>query len=140
MTSLQKKLAAKILKVGVTKVWLDPEHLKEISEAITKADIRRLILKGWIKAKPEKVKKPTERKRKKGYGSRKGKKYAKVPKKRVWINKVRAQRKLLQELKKKEKISPRDYRTLYRLVKGGTFRSRAHLLLYARQRGMIKGG
>ena len=57
MPSLQKRLAAQVLKVGQSKVWLDPEHLKEIKEAITKADIRKLIMKGWIKAKKEKVRK-----------------------------------------------------------------------------------
>ncbi len=135
---LQKKLAAKILKVGESRVWLDPEHLKDIKNAITRADIRRLILKGWIKALPEKVKMKKERRKKRNVGKRKGKKHSIVPKKRVWINRVRPQRRLIKELKEQKKISSADYRKLYRLVKSGMFRSRAHLLLYAKQRGMIK--
>ena len=137
--SLQRKLAAKILKVGESKIWLDPTKLKEIGEAITRADIRRLILKGYIKKLTEKPPYPKEKKRKrKGVGKRKGGKYARLPKKRIWINRVRAQRKLLKELKEKGKIDKRAYRKLYKLVKGGMFRSRAHLLLYAKQRELIK--
>ena len=53
MTSFQKKIAAKILKVGETKVWLDPTKVKDIEAAITKADIRRMIQKGAIKVLKE---------------------------------------------------------------------------------------
>jgi len=136
--NLQKRLAAKILKVGKSRVWLDPEHLKDIKNAITRADIRRLILKGWIKSLPKKVRVKKERKKRRGEGKRKGKKHSIVPKKRVWINRVRPQRRLIKELKEQKKISASDYRKLYRLVKSGMFRSRAHLLLYAKQRGLIK--
>ena len=38
--TLQKKLAADILKVGETRVVMDPEHLEDIKNAITRADIR----------------------------------------------------------------------------------------------------
>lgn len=140
MTKLdfQKKIAAKILKVGKTKVWLDPEHLKDIKNAITRADIRKLILKGWIKALPGKIKRKKGKRKRKGPGRRKGGKYAKISRKRIWMNKVRTQRKFLRELKKKEKISISDYRKLYKLVKGGVFRSRAHLSLYLKQKGIIK--
>lgn len=48
----QKKLAAKILKVGVNRVWIDPEHMEEVSRAITRNSIRALINDGVIKAKP----------------------------------------------------------------------------------------
>ncbi len=139
MTSLQKKLAAKILKVGVSKVWLDPTKKKEIESAITKADIRKLIKKGYIKALPEKLKKPKEKKkRRRGPGRRKGKKYAKVSRKERWISTVRALRKMLKELKEKNLISQETYKKAYRLVKGGMFRSRSHLRVYLEQRGLIK--
>ena len=48
----QKKLAAKILKVGVNRVWIDPEHMEEVSRAITRNSIKALINDGVIKAKP----------------------------------------------------------------------------------------
>ena len=50
----QKKLAAKILKVGVNRVWIDPEHMEEVSRAITRNSVKALINNGVIKAKPVK--------------------------------------------------------------------------------------
>lgn len=139
MTSLQKRLAAEVLKVGVSKVWLDPTKKKEIEDAITKADIRKLIKKGYIKVLKERVEKPKEkRKRRRGPGSRKGAKHSILPKKRKWISTVRPLRRMLKELRKKGEIDKQTYRKLYLLVKGGMFRSRAHLKIYLEQRGLIK--
>lgn len=137
--NLQKRLAADILKVGESKVWLDPNRQDEIKSAITRADIKNLIKKGWIKAKPGKVKRPREkRKRRKGPGSRKGSKYAKPTKKRRWIKTIRPLRRMLKELKESGKIDSATYRRLYRLVKGGQFRNRRHLRIYLEQRGILK--
>lgn len=131
----QKRMAADVLKVGVTKVWFDPEHLKEIREAITKADIRRMIKKGYIKKKDDFLKwKWKERNKGK---VRKGGKYAVISRKERWILRIRALRKLLRELKDGEYITKESYRKLYRLAKGGMFRSRAHLLKYAKDNGML---
>ena len=112
---------------------------REIESAITKADIRKLIKKGYIKALPEKLKKPKEKKkRRRGPGRRKGKKYAKVSRKERWISTVRALRKMLKELKEKKLIDQQTFKKAYKLVKGGMFRSRAHLRVYLEQRGLIK--
>ena len=35
----KKVMAAKVLGVGINKVWFDPQRLTEIKEAITKQDI-----------------------------------------------------------------------------------------------------
>jgi len=139
MTSLQKKLAAKILKVGLGRVWLDPTKAKDIKAAITKADVRKLIKKGQIKALPEKIKRPKEkRKKRKGRGRRKGAKYAKMTKKQRWMSTVRPLRRMLKELRDSEKIDRPTYRRLYLLVKGGMFRSRSHLKTYLEQHDMLK--
>ena len=139
MASLQKKLAAKILKVGVSRIWLDPSKKKEIEEAITKADVRKLIEKGFIKVLKEKIRRKEEKKRRRrGPGSRKGGKYAIVSKKRRWINTVRPLRRMLKELKESGKIDNTTYRKLRKLVKGGVFRSRSHLLIYLKQRGILE--
>ena len=50
----QKRLAASILKVGLNRVWIDPERLEEVSMAITREGVKQLINDGAIKAKPEK--------------------------------------------------------------------------------------
>ncbi|MEM5882704.1 MAG: 50S ribosomal protein L19e [Candidatus Aenigmatarchaeota archaeon] len=136
MSSLQKKLAAKILKVGKSRIWLDPTRKKEIDEAITKADIRKLIKKGAIKVLPEKIKKPKEKKRKRKV--RKGGKCAVVSRKERWVSTVRALRKMLKEMKSKEEIDNTTFKKLYRLVKGGLFRSKAHLKLYIEQHNLLK--
>ena len=50
----QKRLAASILKVGLNRVWMDPERMEEISMAITREGVMQLINDGAIKAKPQK--------------------------------------------------------------------------------------
>ena len=58
--TLQKRLAADILKVGKSRVWLDPDPAKqkEIQAAITRADINRLIKRKVIKVTRTNVKRP----------------------------------------------------------------------------------
>ena len=51
--SNKKRIAATLLKSGETRVWFDPDRLQEIKEAITKADIRKLINDLAIQAKPK---------------------------------------------------------------------------------------
>lgn len=139
MANIQKRMAGKVLKTGISRVWLNPEKMKDIKKAITKWDIRKLIKKGDIKTLPEKIKVVSiTKKRKRGAGSRKGKKYSIVPRKRRWISTVRPQRKMLKELKASDQLERANYRKLYNLVKGGVFRSRAHLKLYIEQNNMLK--
>jgi len=143
----QKRLAATILKISPYRVWIDPEKLTEVKEAITKEDIRSLIKDKIIRKKPKvgvsrgrARKKAVQKKkgRRKGAGSRKGKTTARLPRKKSWINKIRAQRKLLQSLKEKEKISTKNYNIIRKRMKGGFFRSRRHLKLYLSNNKLIK--
>jgi len=139
MVSLQKKLAARILKVGVSRVWLDPAKLKDIEKAVTKWDIRKLIKQNVIKALPEKLHRPKERiKGKKGVGSRKGGKYSIVSRKRRWISTIRPLREFLKELKLSGQIDNRTYKKMRLLAKGGVFRNRAHLKTYLEQHDLLK--
>lgn len=134
--SLQRRLAAEVLKCGKNRIWFNPEMLEEVATASTKQDIRELIEKGAIKRKPVKgvcrarinkrrLKKAKGRRR--GHGSRKGKKTARMPRKRLWILRIRALRRRLKELKKSGEIDIKTYRKLYRMAKSGMFRSVAHL-------------
>jgi large subunit ribosomal protein L19e len=137
--TLQRRIAAKILKVGENRVWLDPSKTEEIKKAVTRADVKKLIEKKIIKALPEKLKKPKERKkRKRGPGSKKGGKYSKLGKKRRWIITIRPLRKMLKELRDSGQIDRKTYRKLYLMAKGGMFRSRAHLKTYLEQHGLLK--
>jgi len=132
----QRRLASKILGCGLDRVWLNPEASEDIASAITREDIRGLIEKGIIKAKPIKgVSRGRARalaaKRKyghcKGHGSRKGKKGARTPKKEMWIKKIRALRRRLKELRAEGALDKSVYCRLYRKAKGGEYRSVAHL-------------
>ncbi len=143
----KKRIAASILGCSPYRVVFDEDHLDEIKEAITREDIKILIHKGFITKKQVKgiskvrFAKLREKKKKghrKGHGSRKGKKTARLDRKEQWMTKVRKQRAFLKNLKEKGLIDPKDYRLFYRRVKGGVFRSLRHLKLYLSEKGIIK--
>ena len=41
--SLQKRLAAEILGVGESRIWIDPNRIEDVADAITREEIRGLI-------------------------------------------------------------------------------------------------
>ena len=135
----QKSLAAKILNVGESRVWISPDYLEEVSLAIRRDDIRRLIHEGKITKKPiagisrSRARVRQEQKRK-GLrykaGSRKGSKYAKISKKTRWMMKIRAIRSHLKQLRSEKTITYNTYRRLYQLSSGGVFRSKTHVDSY----------
>jgi len=135
----QRKIAASILDCGLNRVWIDPERLDEVSMAITREEIRKLIKGKAIKALPEnsqsrgRARILAEKKKKGrriGPGSKKGKKYSVVSRKTRWINRIRAQRKHLVLLRDRRVITVSTYRSLYRKAKGGEFRSVAEIDRY----------
>lgn len=137
--SLQKRLAASVASCSEKRIKFDTERLDEIKEAITKADIRRLVKdkaiiikqrKGSSRFRARVRKKQKSKGRQKGFGRRKGKKTARLGKKKNWINKVRLQKKFLSMLRNKRIITKPIYRQLYLKVKGGFFRSKRHIRLY----------
>ena len=145
--SSRRRIAAQLLKCGENRVWFDDKRLSEIKEAITKADIRGLISDLAIQKKPEvgnsrfRVRKNLVQKRKgrrQGEGTRKGKQTARLPKKRVWMNRIRPQRRLLKELTERELITPGTRKTLYQKAKGGFFRSRRHIKLYLEEHKLVQ--
>jgi len=136
---LQRKMAAKILKCGENRIWIDPTALEDVASAATKEDVRELIESGVIKRKPVKGisrarinKRRLQRKkgRRRGHGRRKGKKTARMSKKEAWMIRIRALRKRLKYLRDTGIIDRRTYRMLYRKAKGGEFRSVAHFNAY----------
>ncbi len=144
---LQKRMAAEILKCSPKRIRLDNERISEIREAITRADVRSMIESGAITKEQKKgISKARHRKlllqkrkgRRKGGGSKKGKKTAGLPKKKVWMNRIRLQRAFLRQLKNRETISKRTYRELYMKSKGGFFRSKRHISLYIEEHRMRK--
>jgi len=132
----QRRLAASLLDVGVNRVWIDPEKTSDVEGAITRSEIRKLINEGTIKALPAvgtsrgrarvlAQKKRTGRRI--GMGTKKGKAFAEVSEKTRWMNRIRALRKRLTELRDQRVITVSTYRSLYMKAKGGEFRSLAEL-------------
>lgn len=145
--NLQKRLAAKIAKAGVDRVHIEPDRVADVKEAITKSDIRSLIAQGAITIRPIKFpsrhrarKRHLQRKkgRQRGDGRRKGAAKARSPAKREWINTIRAQRRLLTELKSTNRIDHITYRNIYAKARGGFFRDRRHLMFYLKQNNLLK--
>ncbi len=143
----QRRMAADILKCGVHRVWIDPERMDEVARAQTKDDIRRLIKEGVIRKKPIKGqsrvrarKRHEQRKkgRQRGPGRRKGAKGARMPRKRQWIQRIRAIRRELRKLRDEGKIDRSTYRKLYMMAKGGYFRDRSHLIMYIDEHDLWK--
>ncbi len=143
----QKRLAAEILKVGVNRVWIDPERVDEVSTAITRGSIRQLIKEGVVRARPKrgissyrskKIKQQKRKGRRRGKGSIKGAKGARRPKKREWISTIRALRRDLKKMRDSRQINKTTYRKLYKMAKGGAFRSRSYMKTYARDHDMLR--
>ncbi len=143
----KKKLAAKILKIGKSRVWIDPERTEGVETAITREDIRRLIHEKVIQARPKQgvsrsrarisdAKKKKGRRR--GEGRRKGHKTSKISSKRMWMTKVRLQRKKLKNWRETRVISSDVYRRLYGMIKGGAFADASHLDEHVKTHKLIK--
>lgn len=137
--AVQKRLAATLFKCSQKRVWFDEDRLSDIKEAITKQDIKGLIVEGVIRLKPEtsiskgrarKIKTQKAKGLQKGKGSRKGGLKARTPKKKAWMSKIRVQRRFLKELRDKGHIPRNTYQNLYLKSKGGFFRSKRHIKLY----------
>ena len=141
----QRRLAAEILKVGESRVWIDPERMDYVEAAITREEIRKLIHEKIVKTIPQKgVSRARARilkeKRKKGLrrgpGGKSGSARAKIPKKQAWMNRIRPLRKRLRELKESRAITKTVYRKLYDMSESGVFESKADLERYIRTHGL----
>ena len=145
----QRRMAAAILKCGLNRVYMPPdkEKLQEISEATTRAMVRSLIVRRYIRKLPARgVSRGRARLahgqrvkgRRRGAGSRRGLSGARSNPKTRWISNIRAIRRTLKSLRDQEKITTVQYRAYYRMAKGGQFHNKAHLLSQMEARGDIK--
>ena len=139
-----KRMAGEILGVGMSRIKFNNEDMDKIKSALTKDDVRGLIGRGSIviekargvsraNAKERQEKKKSGQRR--GQGTRKGKKGARSNQKEKWINSVRKQRKTL--ITVKPKLLPGKYRKLRGMVKGGFFRSKAHVVSYIKEKRWV---
>ena len=149
MTDLrnQRRMAASILKCGGNRVWMDSDRTGEIAKAVTRADVKVLINGGAIKSKQIQGisrgrkkfnQKQKDKGRRKGHGSRKGAKYARLPRKERWMITIRSIRTYLRQLREDKSIEKSVYRKYYRKAKGGEFRSKHHLRTRLTSDGFLK--
>ena len=137
----QRRLASEVMKIGESRVWIDPERIDYVESAITRDEIRKLVKEGVVKALPQKgVSRARARvfheKRKKGLrkgpGGKSGPARSKISKKQAWINKIRPIRRRLTELKETRAITESAYRKMYDMSESGVFESKAELERYIR--------
>nr|MDO8098021.1 50S ribosomal protein L19e [Candidatus Njordarchaeota archaeon] len=135
----QRRLASEIMKVGENRVWIDPTRTDDVSMAIRREDVQKLIREGAIRVLPKMgVSKGRARilhaKKKKGLrrgpGSRKGSKHAIIPQKKAWMLTVRRLRTYSKGLRGRKLINRRTYRMLYRMTKGAFFKSTTQIDSY----------
>ncbi|WP_455369251.1 50S ribosomal protein L19e [[Eubacterium] cellulosolvens] len=137
----QKKMAASILKVGRSRLWINPEEFGRVESAITKEEIRKLVHEGIIITRRERGvsrgrhRTKTSKKKGRGAGSKKGSNHSK---KKIWVNKIRTLRFRLKELKDKKIITAQIYRKLILMAKGGSFRSVSHLNEYLESHNLTR--
>jgi len=140
----QRRLAAKMLKVGVNRIWIDPEQIEKVESAITRDEIRKLLHEGAIRKVPETgiskgrkriLRMKRVRGKRRGPGSRKG---LTISKKRAWIGRIRVVRERLRELRDRRMIAKPVYQKLLLMAKGGAFRSSSHLNEYIDAHKLVK--
>ena len=145
--TLQKRIAADILKCSPKRIWIDPVRTPEVKEAVTKQDIRTLVNNGLIVKKQKngqskfRARKTADQKRKgrrQGVGSRKGAQNARTPRKLKWMNSIRLQRSFLRDLRNKNILNVHNYRELLLKAKGGFFRSERHIKIYINEHDLVE--
>jgi large subunit ribosomal protein L19e len=128
----QKRIAAQVLGIGQTRVWVNPEAATDIAQAMTREDVRELIKQGLIQEMPKKVqtrarakKRVILRRKRKGvgHGKRSGTAAGRRSKKEKWMGKVRPQRNFIRNLRDRKKIDAKTYRKYYLRIKGNSYAS-----------------
>jgi len=138
MTNLsgQRRLAARILKIGQNRVWINPERMDDVDGAITREEVRKLIhekvivslpVKGVSRSRAKVIRAKKAKGRRSGPGSVTGGSHAKVSKKERWMIRIRSLRRKLRELKASRVIAETTYTQYYRMAGSGRFESIADL-------------
>ena len=140
---LTKRVAANILKRGVSSIRIKSDAIEDAGKAITREDVRALIKNGRVYALKEKenismyskvLKEKRAKGRRRGKGRKKGTRKARGM--MTYQKKVRAQRRILSELKKEKAINNEMFKKFYALVKGGSFQTKMTLINHIKSKGV----
>lgn len=143
----QRRMAAEILKIGAHRVWIDPNRMDDVADAITRDDVRAVIRAGLVRkrrvtgqsrGRTRYYSRQRQKGRRRGPGRRKGAPGARDPRKRRWMRTIRALRDELRTHRNEGRLAPRDYRRFYMRAKGGMYRSRSHLDQQLRAEGVLR--
>ena len=138
-----KRVASRLFKAGESRVRI--LDAKRASEALTADDVRTLIKEGVVTRTPSgapgrgKARLRNKRRqegRGRGPGSRRGTPSASFDKKKQWMRRVRALRKLLNKVKPQLKAGA--YSRLYSMVKGGSVRDKKQLLEFLKTKSLLE--
>jgi large subunit ribosomal protein L19e len=135
---IQKRLAAEIFKIGVNRIWVEPDELDRVGGAITRDEVRKLIHEGAIKKRPEtgiSRGRVRQKRRRRGPGGHKG---GGGHRKERWIVRIRRIRSRLLELRDKKLVTAPVFRKLFLMAKGGSFRSVSHLNEYIETHRIVR--
>jgi len=143
----QRRLAAKALKCGENRVFMDPFMPSEISTAITMRDIHGLINSGAIKkrystgvsrSRAKAIHEQKKKGRRSGPGTHKGVASSRNDPKSTWIAHIRSIRSFLKNLRDKQIIDTVVYQKYYALAKGGNFKNTGQLKRYMQDKGVLE--
>ncbi|NPA22390.1 MAG: 50S ribosomal protein L19e [Candidatus Micrarchaeota archaeon] len=136
-----KRLASDIFGVGQNRIKI--KEGREVLEILKAEIVRREDVKARFHEiayiVPAKGRRRKKKEREQGPGRRKGTKYSRLPKKKQWMMKIRALRKLIKQLHQEGKIDTRTKNDVYRKAKGGYIRSKRFLLNYLKSNNLLKG-
>lgn len=129
-----RRLAADILRVGESRIRVSPDNLKEIEGALTRADVKGLIDKGFITRKTLAGRASARKRERRRAGHTRG---IVTDPKAAWMMKVRAQRRLLRMLTADGALKKGAKRALYGKIKSGIFRNKRAMLVYLNENGLV---
>jgi len=122
--SKKKALAARAMGIGVGRVRFNAQRLDEIKEAITKQDIRDLVVDKAIYAREVKGRRANEPRRRRRAGSIRMKPNQRKRNYMILTRKLRA---YAAELRKHGSIKNDEFLNLRKEVKSKQFRSKSHM-------------
>ena len=129
-----RRLAADLLGVGQSRVRFAPEAIGEMDRMVTREDVLGLIKDGKVKKLPVTGRGSARKRERRSTGRIRGQR---VTEKEAWMEKIRAQRKLLKTLLNEKAVKHEDKNSIYRKIKSGIFRSKKTMILYLKENGIL---